>query len=99
MTDKDSLKLVFLCKQMCSCVEQLRSYVEDPPRKINENFHELETCAAMLHGLSMKFNDNEAIRSCTPKAFSNAWDKLDESVKEDDAKHIMLKMAKVFKED
>lgn len=98
MTDRDSLKLVMICKKLLSSVEKIRSYVEEPPKKINEVFSEIETCAAVIHGLSMKFSDNPEIQLGVPKIFKKAWDKMDEVVSDDDAKIIMKQMAEVFKD-
>lgn len=98
MTDRDSFKMVIICKKLLYAVETMRSYMEEPPRKINEILHEIETCAAIVHGLSMKLSDNPEIQLCVPKVFKTAWEQMDEAVSEDDAKIIMKQVAEVFKD-
>lgn len=98
MTDRDSFKVIMICKKLLSSIEDIKSYLEEPPKKINEVLHEIETCAAIIHGLSMKFSDNPEIQLCVPKVFEIAWGKMDEAVNENDAKHFVKEMAEIFKD-
>ena len=98
MIEADSLKLVLMCRNLLENTKKLRAYVEDPPKKIQKAFNDIEVCAAVLHGLSMMLSDNPTIQKGVPKAFKIAWEEMDHGFEDTDPKVVMLDMAEKFKD-